>query len=100
MRGTHGLGGRRQLHGRQAVAAGVQVHEVARQQRQVVLYFYHRDDDPGCTVEALEFSDLALVVNKQYQGHYLPELIFQRASTILHWNAPLTDSLQLLETLA
>ncbi|WP_374539432.1 peroxiredoxin [Chitinimonas taiwanensis] len=30
-----------------------------RQQRQVVLYFYHRDDDPGCTVEALEFSDLA-----------------------------------------
>lgn len=46
---------------------------------------------------ALEFSDLALVVNKQYQGQYLPELIFQRASTILHWNAPLTDSLQLLE---
>ncbi|QNM98015.1 peroxiredoxin [Chitinimonas koreensis] len=25
----------------------------------VVLYFYHRDDDPGCTREAIEFSDLA-----------------------------------------
>jgi len=27
--------------------------------KNVVLYFYHRDDDPGCTVEAIEFSDLA-----------------------------------------
>lgn len=25
----------------------------------VVIYFYHRDDDPGCTVEAIEFSELA-----------------------------------------
>lgn len=25
----------------------------------VVLYFYHRDNDPGCTREAIEFSDLA-----------------------------------------
>jgi predicted ATPase/signal transduction histidine kinase/DNA-binding response OmpR family regulator len=46
---------------------------------------------------ALDFSDLALAVNQQYQGQYLPELIFQRAGTILHWNAPLSDSLQLLE---
>ena len=30
-----------------------------RGDRHVVLYFYHRDDDPGCTVEAIEFSDLA-----------------------------------------
>jgi predicted ATPase/signal transduction histidine kinase/DNA-binding response OmpR family regulator/HPt (histidine-containing phosphotransfer) domain-containing protein len=47
--------------------------------------------------QALDFSDLALAVNQQYQGHYLPELMFQRAGTILHWNAPLSDSLQLLE---
>lgn len=30
-----------------------------RGERLVVLYFYHHDDDPGCTVEAIEFSDLA-----------------------------------------
>ncbi|MGQ5523589.1 peroxiredoxin [Chitinimonas sp. PSY-7] len=30
-----------------------------RNKQQVVLYFYHRDDAPGCTVEALEFTDLA-----------------------------------------
>ncbi|MDK2125657.1 peroxiredoxin [Parachitinimonas caeni] len=30
-----------------------------RGRRHVVLYFYHRDDDPGCTREAIEFSDLA-----------------------------------------
>ncbi|HEY9102889.1 peroxiredoxin [Chitinimonas sp.] len=30
-----------------------------RGEKQVVLYFYHRDDDPGCTIEAIEFSDLA-----------------------------------------
>ncbi|WP_269533866.1 peroxiredoxin [Chitinimonas sp. BJYL2] len=30
-----------------------------RGKKRVVLYFYHRDDDPGCTVEAIEFSDLA-----------------------------------------
>ncbi|MBV8659791.1 MAG: peroxiredoxin [Burkholderiales bacterium] len=30
-----------------------------RGEKRVVLYFYHRDDDPGCTVEAIEFSDLA-----------------------------------------
>lgn len=30
-----------------------------RGDKHVVLYFYHRDDDPGCTVEAIEFSDLA-----------------------------------------
>ncbi|MEY6433699.1 peroxiredoxin [Thioalkalicoccus limnaeus] len=27
-------------------------------QRRVVLYFYPRDDTPGCTLEALEFTDL------------------------------------------
>ncbi len=30
-----------------------------RGSKNVVLYFYHRDDDPGCTVEAVEFSDLS-----------------------------------------
>ncbi|WP_374347147.1 peroxiredoxin [Chitinimonas sp.] len=30
-----------------------------RGQKIVVLYFYHRDNDPGCTREAIEFSDLA-----------------------------------------
>jgi len=30
-----------------------------RGQRIVVLYFYHHDDDPGCTREAIEFTDLA-----------------------------------------
>jgi len=27
-------------------------------QRNVVLYFYPKDDTPGCTIEALEFTDL------------------------------------------
>ncbi|MET0094023.1 MAG: peroxiredoxin, partial [Sedimenticola sp.] len=26
--------------------------------RNLVLYFYPKDDTPGCTIEALEFSDL------------------------------------------
>lgn len=30
-----------------------------RGKSRVVLYFYHRDDAPGCTVEAIEFSDLS-----------------------------------------
>lgn len=29
-----------------------------RNERNVVLYFYVRDDTPGCTAEAIEFSDL------------------------------------------
>lgn len=27
--------------------------------KKVVLYFYPKDDSPGCTIEAVEFSDLA-----------------------------------------
>jgi peroxiredoxin Q/BCP len=30
-----------------------------RNHRHVVLYFYPRDDTPGCTIEAIEFSELA-----------------------------------------
>ena len=30
-----------------------------RTRQHVVLYFYPRDDTPGCTLEAIEFSDLA-----------------------------------------
>ncbi|HEX5364476.1 MAG TPA: peroxiredoxin [Gallionella sp.] len=30
-----------------------------REQKNVVLYFYPRDDTPGCTLEANEFSDFA-----------------------------------------
>ena len=29
-----------------------------RNQRHVVLYFYPKDDTPGCTIEAIDFSDL------------------------------------------
>ena len=29
-----------------------------RGQHHVVLYFYPRDDTPGCTIEAIDFSDL------------------------------------------
>jgi peroxiredoxin Q/BCP len=29
-----------------------------KNQRNVVLYFYPRDDTPGCTMEAIEFSEL------------------------------------------
>jgi len=29
-----------------------------RNQRNVVLYFYPRDDTPGCTMEAIDFSEL------------------------------------------
>lgn len=47
--------------------------------------------------EALDFADLAIVVNQQYQGKFAPELNFQRAATVLHWNAPLQNSLQALE---
>ncbi|OBP16814.1 hypothetical protein A5320_05430 [Rheinheimera sp. SA_1] len=47
--------------------------------------------------EALDFADLAIVVNQQYQGKFAPELNFQRAATVLHWNAPLQKSLQALE---
>ncbi|MBU2277849.1 MAG: response regulator [Gammaproteobacteria bacterium] len=47
--------------------------------------------------EALDFADLAIVVNQQYQGKFAPELNFQRAATVLPWNAPLQNSLQALE---
>lgn len=47
--------------------------------------------------EALDFADLAIVVNQQYQGKFAAELNFQRAATVLHWNAPLQNSLQALE---
>ena len=51
----------------------------------------------GFVTEALAFSDLALTLNERQQGHFLAEMQFQRAATILHWNAPLRDSLSLLE---
>lgn len=47
--------------------------------------------------EALDFADLALAINQQYQGKFAPELNFQRAATVLPWNAPLADSLTSLE---
>ncbi len=47
--------------------------------------------------EALDFADLAIVVNQQYQGKFAAELNFQRAATVLPWNAPLQNSLQALE---
>ena len=47
--------------------------------------------------EALDFADLAILVNQQYQGKFAAELNFQRAATVLHWNAPLQNSLQALE---
>jgi predicted ATPase/signal transduction histidine kinase/DNA-binding response OmpR family regulator/HPt (histidine-containing phosphotransfer) domain-containing protein len=47
--------------------------------------------------EALDFADLAIVVNQQYQGKFAAELNFQRAATVLHWNAPLPKSLAALE---
>jgi thioredoxin-dependent peroxiredoxin len=34
--------------------------------KHVVLYFYPRDDTPGCTLQALEFSDLEDEFNKQH----------------------------------
>lgn len=36
-----------------------------RNKRNVVLYFYVRDDTPGCTAEAIEFSDL----EAEFAGH-------------------------------
>lgn len=47
--------------------------------------------------EALDFADLAIQVNQQYQGKFAAELNFQRAATVLPWNAPLHNSLQALE---
>lgn len=47
--------------------------------------------------QALDFSDLALHINQQFGGDYIPELMLQRGAGILHWNAPLADSMQLLE---
>lgn len=47
--------------------------------------------------EALDFADLAIIVNQQYQGKFAAELNFQRAATVLPWNAPLQTSLQALE---
>ncbi len=47
--------------------------------------------------EALDFADLAILVNEQYQGKFAAELNFQRAATVLPWNAPLKNSLQALE---
>lgn len=32
--------------------------EAYRDQQNVVVYFYPRDDTPGCTIEAIEFSEL------------------------------------------
>ncbi len=29
-----------------------------RNQKHVVLYFYRRDDSPGCTIEAIDFSEM------------------------------------------
>jgi peroxiredoxin Q/BCP len=37
---------------------GAQVDLAALRGKQVVLYFYPKDDTPGCTVEAKEFRDL------------------------------------------
>ena len=33
-------------------------------QQHVVLYFYPRDDTPGCTLEAIEFSDMDAELNQ------------------------------------
>lgn len=47
--------------------------------------------------KALEFADLALQVDADFGGTYRAQLNFQRASAVLPWNAPLTESLQALE---
>ena len=36
----------------------VSLDEFRNQRRTVVVYFYPRDDTPGCTMEAIEFSEL------------------------------------------
>lgn len=46
---------------------------------------------------AMAFADLALAVNQQFAGRFAPELNFQRAATVLHYNAPLAQSIESLE---
>ena len=39
--------------------------EQYRGERNVILYFYPRDDAPGCTIEAIEFSELEDDFNRE-----------------------------------
>jgi signal transduction histidine kinase/predicted ATPase/DNA-binding response OmpR family regulator/HPt (histidine-containing phosphotransfer) domain-containing protein len=47
--------------------------------------------------QAMAFADLALAVNHKFAGRFAPELHFQRAAAVLHWNAPLSQSIDALE---
>ncbi|MEW5771187.1 MAG: peroxiredoxin [Pseudomonadota bacterium] len=50
------------------------------QNKAVVLYFYVRDDTPGCTAEAIEFSDL----EADFARHGAPVLGVSRDDCIRH----------------
>lgn len=47
--------------------------------------------------QAMAFADLALAVNQKFAGRFAPELHFQRAAAVLHWNVPLSQSIDALE---
>jgi len=47
--------------------------------------------------QAMAFADLALAVNHKFAGRFAPELHFQRAAAVLHWNVPLSQSIDALE---
>ncbi|MBT1064668.1 response regulator [Bowmanella sp. Y26] len=48
--------------------------------------------------QALQFANLAIEVDQQYQHRYTPEVQFQKAAAVLPWVAPLSDSLERLES--
>ncbi|GGO64486.1 ATP-binding hybrid sensor histidine kinase/response regulator [Bowmanella pacifica] len=48
--------------------------------------------------QALQFANLAIEVDQQYQHRYTPEVQFQKAAAVLPWVAPLSESLERLES--
>jgi peroxiredoxin Q/BCP len=51
-----------------------------RNHQHVVLYFYPRDDTPGCTIEAIEFSELA----DEFDAHHAVVLGISRDDCSSH----------------
>ena len=45
-------------------STGKSVFELNKIKKNIILYFYPKDDTPGCTIEAKDFSELNNLISK------------------------------------
>ena len=47
------------------LSTGKSAFELGKIKKNIILYFYPKDDTPGCTMESKDFSKLNLLINKK-----------------------------------